>query len=123
MRLQAPECYREVFKLTRKPAVNRTEIKLFTIYFQRDMYHPASISLIDCSNIPLWLLLFLLVVYLVVLKRPNITGFLLSRVCSKNTSSVKVQCNVIVKNLLFSACQKKIHRLLKHNPILLIYSF
>lgn len=109
MRLQVPECYGEVFKLTRKPTVNRTEIKLFTIYLLRDMYHPASIFLIDCSNIPLWLLLFLLVVYLVVLKRPNITGFLLSRVCSKNTSSVKFKCNVIVKNLLFSACQEKIH--------------
>lgn len=80
MTLQAPECHREVFTLARKPTVNRTEIKLFTIYLLRDMYHPASISLIDCSNIPLWLLLFLLVVYLVVLKRPNITGFLLSRV-------------------------------------------
>lgn len=113
MTLQAPECHREVFTLARKPTVNRTEIKLFTIYLLRDMYHPASIFLIDCSNIPLWLLLFLLVVYLVVLKRPNITGFLLSRVCSKNTSSVKFKCNVIVKNPLFSAPQKKINCLLK----------
>lgn len=113
MRLRAPECHRAVFTLTRKPTVNRTGIRLFTIYLLRDTYRAASISPIDCSNIPLLLLLFLLVVYLVVLKRPNITGFLLSRVCSKNTSSVKFKGNVIGTKPLFSAPKEKLNCLLK----------
>lgn len=84
-----------------------TGIKLFTIYLLRDIYHAASLSSIGCSNINLWLLLFLPVIYLVVLKRPNITGFLLSRVCSRNTSSVKFKCKLNSSRLLFSAPRRE----------------
>lgn len=45
MRLQAPKCHRAVFTLTRKPTVNRTGIKLLTMYLLRDIYHGVSISL------------------------------------------------------------------------------
>lgn len=93
--------------------MNRIGIKLFAMYLLRDIYHEASISSIGCSNIPLLLLLYLLVVYLVVLKRPNITGFLLSRVCSRNTSSVKFECSVIVIKQFFSSPKEKIHCLFK----------
>lgn len=113
MRLQTPECHRAVFALTIKSSVNRRGIKLFTVCLLRDICHAASLSSAGCSNIPLLLLLFLLVVYLVVLKRPNMTGFLLSRVCSKNTSSVKLKCSVIGTKLLFSALKEKLNCLLK----------
>jgi len=120
MRFQVPECHRAVFTLTKKPTMNRTGIKLFTVYLLRDTYHAVSISSIDCSNVPLLLLLFLLVVYLVVLKRPNITGFLLSRVCSRNTSSVKFKCSVIGSKLLFLSPKRETSLLVK--SVILCYS-
>lgn len=101
--------------------MNRTGIKLFTIYLLRDIYHAASLSSIGCSNINLWLLLFIPVIYLVVLKRPNITGFLLSRVCSKKTSSEKFKLKVNGSRLPFSAPKRETSLFVK--SVILFYLY